>query len=553
MRFTLVFTLLCLSAAAQQEPADLVIRNARIWTGTPSVPWAQSAAVRDGKFIAVGASKDVAKFLGPASKTFDAGGKLIVPGFNDAHTHFLSGSLRMSAVDLNGAATLEEMQRRVAEYARANPRAAWITGGGWEYYCFPGSRLPTREDLDAVVKDRPVFLSAYDGHTTWANSKALEIAGVTKDTKFDGFGELVRDPKTGEPTGCFKEAASSLVRRHVPPVTRQQELTALEKGIAYAASLGITSIQNASGDREELALWQQLESEGKPIPRVSMAISIGPEDKGCAAIRDLRGRYHTSTLRVGSVKFMLDGVIESHTAAMLDDYAGSPGDRGQLSWEPDAYKKAVVECDADGWQIYTHAIGDRAVRLALDGFDQARRVNGKNGRRHRIEHIEIIHPADVLRFAQLNVTASMMPIHADPGTVDVWSKAVGEKRLPLSFAWGALQRADARLVFSSDWPATMSCDPIRGLHNAVNRQTIEGVPAGGWLPDQKVDLDTALRAYTFEGAYSSFEEVKKGRIAVGQMADFVVLSQDLFKISPQLIYRTKVTSTYVGGRQVFPR
>lgn len=507
--------------------ADLLVTNARVWTGDPARPWAGSIAVSGDRIVALDQAV-------PAARTIDARGRLVVPGFNDAHIHFLGGSLRLFQVDLTGICTLPTIQQAVAKWARENPNEPWITGGGWEYSCFPGSRLPAKEDLDAVVKDRPAFLSAYDGHTSWANSKAMELAGITKDTKFDGFGEIVRDPKTGEPTGCFKEGAGRLVSRLLPPVSRERRIAALERGMKLAASLGITSLQNASGSREEIELWQQVPR----TLRVSLAMSVGRGD--CESIADLRGKYSGPLFKVAVVKFMLDGVIESHTAAMLDNYSDGSNTRGDLGIPEGAYKKAVANCAAQGWQIYTHAIGDRAVRVALDAYE----AGVPRDARPRVEHIENARPADIARFGKLGVLASMMPIHTDPGTVAVWSKAVGPERLPDSFPWRALQTGGARLVFSSDWPASISVDPIRGIHNAVNRP---------WVYPQHVDLETALRGYTTEAAYASFDESLKGTLKEGQLADFVILSQNLFDIAPRDIEKTKVDTTVFNGQVVYER
>jgi predicted amidohydrolase YtcJ len=456
-------------------------------------------------------------------------------------------------VDLTGACTLKEMQARIRDWALSHPGAAWVTGGGWEYNCFPGGRLPRKEDLDEAVRDKPAFLRAYDGHTAWANSRALALAGVTAETKYGGFGELVRDPSTGEPAGSLKEGAMSLVSRLIPPATREQRMAALRKGLKLAASLGITSIQNASGSREEIDLYDELRREGALTMRVSIAMPVGPNSPGCKALGDLKGKFTGPQLRVAAVKFLVDGVIESHTAAMLEPYSDGVRTTGQLSWPEAGYRRAVAECDAEGWQIYTHAIGDRGVRLALDAYEEARRLNGPRDSRHRVEHIEVIHPDDIPRFARLGVMASMEPIHADPDTIAVWSKAVGPARLPWSFPWASLEKAGAKLVFSSDWPAAISVDPIRGLHNAVNRQTVDGRPPGGWLPHQRVSLESALRAYTQAGAFSSFEEKEKGTIEAGKYADLVLLSQDLFRIPPSQIHRARVDLTILGGTVVFRR
>jgi predicted amidohydrolase YtcJ len=533
--------------ASAQDSATLIVLNGRVWTGDARHPWAQAVAVRGEKILAVGTNARVLRLASASTERIDAKGRLVTPGFNDAHTHFLSGSTRLFEVDLTGACTLESIQQRIAQWVKENPNEPWVTGGGWEYNCFPDKRLPTRQDLDAVVTDRPALLRAYDGHTSWVNSKALAVAGITKDTKFTGFGEVVKDA-AGEPTGCFKESAATLVARLVPPITRQRKLEALERGLKLAASLGITSIQNASGTREEISIYEELLKAGKLTMRVDLSMSMGRDGNGCARITDLKGKYAGPVLRVAMVKFLIDGVIESHTAAMLDNYSDGNNTTGQLSFEPGVYKKAVKACADDGWQVETHAIGDRAIRLALDAYEAL-----PSDARPRVEHIETIHPRDIARFGKQGVIASFMPIHADPATVDVWSAAVGKDRLPYSFAWRSLENAGARLVFSSDWPASISVDPIRGLHNAVNRQTVDGKPKGGWLPQERVSMETALRAYTVDSAYASFQEGNRGTLAEGQFADFVILSQDLFRVAPATVHQTKVDVTVWNGKAIFRR
>ncbi|MBI3665705.1 MAG: amidohydrolase, partial [Acidobacteria bacterium] len=533
----------------------LVLKNGRIWTGAERPPWAESLAIRGNRIARVGSNAQVASAMGPKTTVLDLGGKLVLPGFNDAHIHFLTGALRRFEVNLTGARTLAEIQQRIAAFAKAHPEAPWITGAGWEYYCFPGHRLPRREDLDAVVKNRPAFLRAYDGHTGWANTKALEVAGLRRDAKFDGFGEIVLDPKTGEPSGALKEGAQSLVRSKIPRPSREKQWQALLEAMQLAASLGITSIQNASGDPGELGLYEELAKTGHLTLRTSVAMLAVPQTKpdDIRLFRSLKEKHRGPLLRAGAVKFMLDGVIESHTAAMLEPYSDEPSTSGAPAWRPGAFNDMVARADAAGLQVYCHAIGDRAVRLALDAFERALRLNGPHDARFRIEHIETVGPADLPRFAQLGVMASMEPIHAYPDSVEVWSRAVGPQRLPYAFAWRSLEQAGARLVFSSDWPASLSVDPIRGIHNAVNRRTTAGDPPGGWVPEQRVSLETALRAYTTQGAYASFEEDRKGTLEEGKLADLVVLTQDLFHIDPLDIHQTKAALTIMDGRVVYRR
>lgn len=537
------------------QSATLILTNGRFWTGDARQPWAEAVAIADGKVLAVGSKAQVEKLASAATERVDLGGAFAMPGFNDAHIHFASGSERLFQVDLNSARSLEEMQQRVAKFAKENPAQAgedqWIRGFGWQYSFMPGKRLPTRQDLDAVVSDRPVLLSAYDGHTSWANTKALEVAGVTANSKFSGFGEIVRDAQ-GQPTGVFKEGAMGLVGRAVPPTSRAQKMVALRRGLKLAASLGITSIQNAHGSADDVALYQKLFENGELTLRVSVAQSIRPgvTQQQIDAIAALAKKYNGPMLRVGSVKIVVDGVIETHTAAMLEPYSNNPS-VGTPAWTQKQLNEGVGMADKAGLQVYIHAIGDRGVRMALDAYENTRKVNGPRDHRHRVEHIETVAAADVPRFAQLKVMASMMPIHADPETIDVWASAVGKARLPRSFAWRMLEQAGAHLVFSSDWPAAISNDPIRGMHCAVNRTATDGKPAGGWIAGQRVSLQSTLRAYTHAGAFSSFEEKSKGTLTPGKAADIVVLSRDPFTIPAPELHTMRVTRTIVGGGQVF--
>lgn len=546
MRALLV--LLACSLSAQQ----VAIHNGKVWTGDRKQPFVEAVFIDNGVVQAVGSNDAIRQRHTGRTQVLDASGRLVMPGFHDAHIHFLSGSLGLANIDLTGVCTLESIQRKIAEYAQAHPEKQWITGRGWEYYCFPNKRLPRKEDIDAVVKDRPVLLTAYDGHTAWANTKALERADINRATRFAGYGEIVKDAD-GQPTGALKEGAIGLVRKHVPAITREEKLNALRQGMRLAASLGITSMQNASGDEEELSLYEELQRRNELTVRISFALSIPPEAPLTRAdeVAALAKRHGSGLLRVRGVKLMMDGVIESFTAAMLAPYANHNG-TGSPAWTQPKFEAMVARCHRNGLQVFTHAIGDRGIRLTLDAYQRAQ-AGLKRDARHRIEHIEILHADDLPRFGQLGVLASMQPIHADPDTIDVWSQAIGPQRLPLSFAWRSLEQAGAKLVFSSDWPASISVNPIRGIHNAVNRRTVDGKPAEGWLPQQRVSLDTALRGYTEHAAYSSFEESVKGRIAPGMVADLIALSQDLFSIEPVQIHKTTVDWTLFAGRIIYKK
>jgi hypothetical protein len=547
-------------ARQSADRADLALVNGRIWLGGDSSSFAEAVAIRGNLIVRAGSTAEIKQLADERTNVIDLGGRLAGPGFNDAHIHFLGGAMGLDEIDLTGAKTVAEMIDRIGAYAKKYPDRSWLTGRGWEYTPFPGG-LPTKSYLDAVIKDRPVYIRAYDGHTGWANSKALQMAGITRETRFDGYGEIVRDA-TGEPSGALKEGAQSLVRRLIPEPSREQKLNTLRQGMKMATSLGITSIQNASGSPDELALYADLHKGGELTLRVSVAFSAGARTSQQDLDRfvALKQEYEFDTqilpyLRASSVKLVLDGVIESHTAAMIDRYSDLPANHGapygELSIAPDLYRDLVLKLDKAGFQIYTHAIGDRAVREALNAYEAAQRTNRRANTRHRIEHIETVSPEDIPRFAGLSVMASMEPIHADPGTAEVWSKAVGPDRMRYAFPWASLAKSGARLVFSSDWPAAISVDPIRGLHSAVNRRTVDGEPKRGWVPEQRLSIGDALRYYTQAGAYSSYEEGIKGRIGQGMLADIAVFSQDLFKIDPMRIHETRVVLTVFDGKVVY--
>lgn len=541
-----------ISLVLNAADATLVLRNGRLWTGDPQHPWAEALAIDGNRIVEVGTNAAIAKRTGSKTQIIDLEGRLAAPGFNDAHTHFLNGSLGLFQVDLFNAGSLEEMQRRILAYAKAHPDEKWITGAGWEYGWFPNHRLPTKQDIDSVVADRPVYLKAFDGHTGWVNSEALRRADINSATKFPGYGEIVKDAQ-GRPTGCLKENAQTVVRRLIPSPTREKQIAALIEGQKLAASLGITSLQNASGTPEELGLYDELLKQNKLTLRASVAMSVAPGDDPVVLdqFAALKGAHSGDWLRTGAIKLIMDGVIESHTAAMLEPYSDGAKTSGAPVWTQEAFNQMVARADKLGLQIYTHAIGDRAVRMALNGYENALKLNGPHDARFRVEHIETVSPGDLPRFAKLGVMPSMQPIHADPESAEVWTRAVGPKRLPLAFAWRDFEKSGARLVFSSDWPAAISTDPIRGLHCAVTRQTTDGQPPGGWVPEQRISIESALRAYTATGAYASFQEAAKGQLKAGMLADIIVFSQDLFRIPASEIYRARVVLTILDGRMIY--
>ena len=547
--------------AASQQFADTMVVNARVYTVNSLQPWAEALAIRQGKIIAVGSSKEIASYRGPATKTIDAGGRLVLPGFTDCHNHFLDGSLSLLQVDLVGAATVGEIQRRVKDYAAAHPDLTWVLGRGWGYTVFAPSGLPDKKYLDQIVPDRPVYLEGFDGHTWWANSKALQVAGITRTTPDPPGGIIVRDPGTGEPTGAIKEdEADDVVRRVVPPPSREQVTAALLRGMQEANRVGLVrvispdGVSMRGGDFHILDVYDQLRREGKLTVRFDVALRIPPPALTQAElheVEDARHRYHDDWLSAGKAKFFVDGVIETRTAAMLAPYADDT-QSGRLWWEPAAYKHAVAELDRHGIQVFSHAIGDRAIRLALDAYENARQVNHTSDARHRIEHIEDASAEDIPRFGKLGVVASFQPLHAypDDDVLKVWSRNLGPERAQRGWAWHDVESSGGVLAFGSDWPiVTMS--PWPGVQNALTRQTVEGDPQGGWLPNERISLPEAIKGYTLGAAFAGHREKTEGSLQPGKLADLIVLSQDLFKIEPNAAGKTEVLLTMVGGKVVY--
>jgi predicted amidohydrolase YtcJ len=429
------------------------------------------------------------------------------------------------------------------------------------YDAFKPWGLPTKQLLDAIVPDRPVVVECYDGHSVWVNSKALALAGITRETpdvRQGGVvvGIVVRDPQTSEPTGVLKEEAAGLVRKVIPPPSRKSQLAALSAGLAEANREGLTSAVNGSGSPEEMELYDELHRCGQLTVRMTTTLMMEPKLRPqiLATYEDARRRFHDQWVRAGVIKAFMDGVVESHTAAMLEPYADDSKLIGSLNYEPEQFRENVVELDRHHFQVMTHAIGDRAIRTVLDAYQAAQVTNGLRDRRFRIEHIENINAADIPRFGRLGVIAGMQPYHCypEPNLLNVWARNIGPQRLPYSFAWHDLAASGARLAFGSDWPI-VSLNPFIGIQNAVTRQDDQGQPASGWVGRQKVTLEQALAAYTRDAAYADFQEDVKGTLEVGKLADVIVLSQNLFDARPLDIGKTLVLLTIVGGKVVVHR
>ena len=556
------FAVLCCAAFAEEKAADAVLLHGRVYTVDSKHPWAQALAIRDGRVIAVGSDKEIARYRGKKTAVFDAQGHFVLPGMTDCHVHFLDGSFSLQRINLEDAKSLDEALRRLKEYADARPNDSWVLGRGWSYPLFPPTGLPDKKYLDAIIPDRPVYLEGFDGHTWWANSKALAAAHITKDTPDPPGGEIVRDPKTGEPTGAIKEdAADGLVRRAIPEPSRESKIQALRAGLKHASQLGVTrvhvmgGVNPGEGDVSEIELLDELRKNGELTVRFYIAYRMDPPEMTEAQLRqieEIRDKYHDDWIAGGVVKFFLDGVIETHTAAMLAPYSDDPSVSGSLLWEPEKYKQFVRDLDRRHIQICTHAIGDRAIRLALDAYAQAASANGTKDARHRIEHIEDVSAADIPRFGQLGVIASMQPLHAEPNedTLNVWAPHVGPERAQRAWAWNSIQSDGGVLGFGSDWPI-VTLSPWPGIQNAVTRQTAEGRPPGGWIPSERISLADAIKGYTINAAFAGHREKTEGSLEPGKVADFIVVSQNLFEAPPPKIAETAVLLTVVGGKVAY--
>ncbi|MFA5146970.1 MAG: amidohydrolase family protein [Candidatus Omnitrophota bacterium] len=548
--------------AEDRSPADLLLLHGRIYTSDPGTPWVEALAVRGGVIQAMGADRQIERYRGPHTGVIDLGGRMAMPGIIDSHTHFLQGSRGLSWAHLDGVRSPGEMKERIRGYAAGHPQESWIRGAGWTYDVPYPSGLPARELLDEAVPDRPAVMESCDMHSYWVNSRALEMAKITRDTpdpRENGTvtGRIVRDPKTGEPTGVLKEAAMVLMRNVMPEPSKEDDLASLRNGMAYANRHGVTTVVNASGDIREMELYDELHRRGELTLRIKAAMGeiagarhrLTPETM--AAFEETRRRFRDDWVMTGLIKFFLDGVVETHTAAMLKPYSDDPSQSGGTNYSKEEFDAIVTELDRRGLQVMTHAIGDAAVRMALDAYGAAEKKNGPRDRRFRIEHIEVLDPADLPRFGGQGVIASMQPLHFAGGAdSEQWRRNIGPGRLQEGFVWYDLASAGGRPVFGSDWPI-VTIDAFQSMQTAVTRQTVEGDPEGGWFPAQRLSLDQALSGYTCRAAYAAFLEDRTGTIGPGKLADIIVLSQNLFEIPARDIGKTKVMLTMVNGKVVW--
>lgn len=546
----IVVVLGMISSFTQPIRADLVLLNGKVWTVDRARPQAQAVAVWHGRILAVGSNDEIRQLIGDRTQVVDLQGKLVLPGFIDNHTHFLSGGFWLGEVKLKDAKNEEEFGQRLAAKSRELPPGAWITGGTWDHDNWPGGRLPTAELIDRYVPDRPVFVTRYDGHMSVANSLALKLAGITAETPDPPGGVIVRKPGTREPTGVLKDAAQDFVQRVIPPPSEADIRRALEAALAEARRVGVTSLTDMDLTPTTLRLYQDLLSEGKLTVRIDGRWPL----RRWKELADLGLRRHFSNndwISIGGLKGMLDGSLGSSTALFFEPYTQDPGTRGIYVTPYDEMKRLVIEADRAGLHIAVHAIGDRANSEMLDIFAEAIEQNGPRDRRFRIEHAQHIHPKDFRRFAELGVIASAQPYHAiDDGR---WAeKRIGRRRCETTYAFRSLLDHGVKLTFGSDWTVA-PLDPLLGIDAAVTRRTLDGANPQGWFPEQKITVQEAIEAYTLSNAYATFDEDRKGSLTPGKLADMVVLSQDILTIPPTEIVKTEVLMTIVNGKIVYEK
>jgi len=530
-----------LAAAAWAQPLDLIIRNARIWTGDRESPWASSLGISVDTITRVNVPADA-----KATRIIDAQGRLVVPGFIDSHVHLVTGGLRLNSVQLRSAKSRKEFVDRVARFAATQPPGSWITGGDWDHENW-GGELPSRDWIDAVTPKNPVWLSRLDGHMALANSAALKLAGVSARTREIPGGAIVK-ASNGEPTGILKDNAMPLVSDLVPGPTNEARRKAIAAASGYLLSCGVTSIHNMGG-MDDLATLQSLGSARQLQIRIYTAVPLGDGRSLYKFIESQDGRRGDRWLRWGLLKAFIDGSLGSHTAAFEEPYSDSPSDRGLVVTMPEQLYDLIMVNYLAGLQVAIHAIGDRGNRLVLDTLERVGKVAGPGGQRARIEHAQHLRPEDIKRFAKIGVIASMQPYHlADDGR---WAeKLIGPERAKTAYAFRSLLDAKVVLAFGSDWFVAPP-NVMEGIWAAVTRQTFDGKHPNGWVPEQKITVDEALRAYTFGGAYAGYEESYKGKLAPNYLADFVILDRDITKIAPDAIRDVKVVQTWVGGKLAY--
>lgn len=534
------------ATAVGNDPSATLLVTGNIWTADKNRPNAEAVAINGDKIIAVGKRDELRHLCTSSTRVIDAGSGLVVPGLIDSHIHLVDGGLRLASVQLRDANSREEFARRIGDFAKKQPPGTWITGGDWDHTLW-GGEVPSRDWIDAVTPNNPVWINRLDGHMALANTAAMRAAKVGDDVKPAPGGEIVHD-KSGRPTGIFKDNAMSLIDRAQPDPTLQQQLAAIVAAMDYLAARGVTAVHHM-GTWSHVDVFRLAERRGLMKTRIYACTPLEQWERLAQEVEE-HGRG-SDWLQIGGLKGFVDGSLGSHTAAFLEPFSDTPADRGLLVNTPEDLEKWTLGADRAGLQVVVHAIGDRAIRTQLDIYERVARANGERDRRFRVEHAQHIAPADLPRFAKLGVIASMQPYHAiDDGR---WAeKVIGAKRCETTYAFRSLLDSGARLAFGSDWfvaPPT----PLEGIYAAVTRRTLDGKNPNGWVPRQKINVEEALRAYTIDAAYAAFDESKLGSLEPGKLADLVILDRDLFKTPPPEINMVPVRMTIVGGKVVYEK
>ncbi len=542
-----------LSSAQTRPAADLIITNGKLYTVDNTRPRAEALAVIGERIVAVGSASVIDQWRGADTRVIDARERLVLPGFNDAHVHFLDGGLQLDNVQLKDADSQQEFARRIGDRARHAPKGEWILGGDWDEEKWNPPQLPTRQLIDPLTPNTPVLVNRYDGHEVLANSRALKLAGITAQTPDPPGGTIVRDAQ-GNPTGILKDAAMELATRKVPPYSHDRLTRAAKRALNYAAVLGVTSVQEMAAPGEDLGtnlrIYGELEEKGQLTSRLYVAQPLAQwQDEAKLGIRHAFG---SARLRAGALKMFADGSLGSSTAYFFQPYTDDPKNHGLLTEGMQPLSKVrdwLMNSDAAALQVCMHAIGDRAISVTLDLFSDVERAHGDSDRRWRIEHAQHMAEKDFDRFAKLRVIASVQPYHAiDDGR---WAeRRIGPERSKTTYAFRSFLDHGVRLALGTDWTVA-PLNPMLTLYAAVTRATLDGKHPDGWVPEQKITLAEAIEAYTMGSAYAEFQETEKGSLTPGKLADIVILSDDLFKMNPKSIPDAKVVTTIVGGRVVW--
>jgi predicted amidohydrolase YtcJ len=551
-KHTIYFLVLVTAMYANAPPkpsATLIITNAAVYTVDKKLPRAEAVAVIGDRIVALGSSAEINSWRSPQTKVIDAGGRLLLPGFNDAHVHFIAGGAQLDQVQLNDAAEPGEFAKRIAAQMSKISKDEWILGGRWDETKWPNPQLPTKELVDPVTGAMPIFVERYDGHEALADSAAMKLAGVNAKTADVPGGVIMRDA-SGNPTGVFKDAAMELIYKVIPPMSHEQRLRAARRALEHAASLGVTSVQHMNPEFADVAAYSELAEKGELTARIyAVPMETNWQDQAKVGIRRAWG---SSYLRLGAVKGYADGSLGARTAYMFEPFADDPGNRGLLSDEmhpPTAMRDRLMQADAAGLQLRVHAIGDRAISMMLDIFGDIEKEHGYHDQRFTIEHAQHMAQKDFARFAKLHVIASMQPYHAiDDGR---WAeKRLGHDRARYSYAWRSFLDHGVTLALGTDWPVA-PLNPMPGLYAAVTRATLDGKNPDGWIPEEKITLPEAVVAYTMGSAFAEFQEHVKGSVTPGKLADMVILSDNIFDLKPEAIRNVKVATTIVGGKVVY--